>query len=226
MSYDPRQGQSPYLGMDAEDAPRTHVSTRRGEPRTSAPTTRQPGRQAARMPRTSQATMAPATIRRNAARAPYPAAATATASADATVLRRQQTPRPSRPVEPASPRRRQVVAAPPQAPRARRSGPLALLGSLSLRALSLVSRIGALLLFLVVMAAALSGNTHRAFIVAGINLASTFAPAALVGKFVFETPFGGAFRGDFALMSVALFVIDWYCLVLSTSLLQGRERGA
>lgn len=38
---------------------------------------------------------------------------------------------------------------------------------------------------------------------------SGVVPAALAGALVIQTPFGGAFRGDFALLALILFVIDW-----------------
>lgn len=38
---------------------------------------------------------------------------------------------------------------------------------------------------------------------------SSFEPEVLRGILVFATPFGGAFRGDFALTSVLCFVLDW-----------------
>ncbi len=44
------------------------------------------------------------------------------------------------------------------------------------------------------------------------NLTAALAsalPARVSGLYVINTPFGGAFRGDFALSSLALFVADW-----------------
>lgn len=37
----------------------------------------------------------------------------------------------------------------------------------------------------------------------------SFVPDVLLGLFVFSSPFGGAFRGDFALASLIFFIIDW-----------------
>lgn len=36
-----------------------------------------------------------------------------------------------------------------------------------------------------------------------------FLPSAIAGKLVFQTVFGGTFRGDLALLSLGLFIIDW-----------------
>lgn len=38
---------------------------------------------------------------------------------------------------------------------------------------------------------------------------SGLVPAPLAGSLVIQTPFGGAFRGDFALLALALLVADW-----------------
>lgn len=39
--------------------------------------------------------------------------------------------------------------------------------------------------------------------------ATELLPQSLAGLYVMDTPFGGAFRGDFAIAAVALFVLDW-----------------
>lgn len=41
--------------------------------------------------------------------------------------------------------------------------------------------------------------------------AAELLPSSLAGLYVLDTPFGGAFRGDFAIASVVLFVLDWVC---------------
>ena len=43
-------------------------------------------------------------------------------------------------------------------------------------------------------------------------------PAALRGLWSLETPFGGLFRTDFALLALALLALDWACLRASASL--------
>ena len=48
--------------------------------------------------------------------------------------------------------------------------------------------------------------------VALFNLTAAIAsamPSQLAGMYVIDTPFGGAFRGDFAICAVVLFVADW-----------------
>ena len=52
------------------------------------------------------------------------------------------------------------------------------------------------------------GVLHAALLGAN-NLAGGLVPAQILGVLVFRTPMGGAFRGDFALVAVAFFVIDW-----------------
>lgn len=39
--------------------------------------------------------------------------------------------------------------------------------------------------------------------------ATQMLPDSLAGLYVVDTPFGGAFRGDFAIAAVVLFVLDW-----------------
>lgn len=43
-------------------------------------------------------------------------------------------------------------------------------------------------------------------------------PGVLVGRLSLETPFGGLFRGDFAVVALCLFVLDWVCLRVSANL--------
>lgn len=43
-------------------------------------------------------------------------------------------------------------------------------------------------------------------------------PKALAGIFVWISPLGGSFRGDFAIASVALFLLDWALVRASTAL--------
>lgn len=42
--------------------------------------------------------------------------------------------------------------------------------------------------------------------------------AGLEGLLVIQTPLGGAFRGDFALFAVILFIIDWAICKVAASL--------
>ena len=42
-------------------------------------------------------------------------------------------------------------------------------------------------------------------------------PEAISGSLVISTPFGGAFRGDFAIVAVLFFLIDWvFCKIASS----------
>ena len=49
-------------------------------------------------------------------------------------------------------------------------------------------------------------------------LSSGYHFQRVFGILCVATPFGGMFRGDFAIVSVALFVIDWVCLRIAASL--------
>lgn len=50
------------------------------------------------------------------------------------------------------------------------------------------------------------------------SLVSQLMPAPMSGLFVFQTPFEGAFRGDFAIVAIVLLVLDWICCRVSASL--------
>lgn len=47
---------------------------------------------------------------------------------------------------------------------------------------------------------------------------SGILPDALDGVLVIQTPFGGAFRGDFAVFAILLFIIDWAICKVAASL--------
>lgn len=76
--------------------------------------------------------------------------------------------------------------------------------------LSWVFRLAALVYAaLVVVDSFTFGN--RLMVLQLTSRATELLPSSLAGLYVLDTPFGGAFRGDFAIASVALFVLDWIC---------------
>ena len=58
----------------------------------------------------------------------------------------------------------------------------------------------------------------RVYLLQATSLVGMWMPTTLSGVLVFETPFGGALRGDFVIASVVLFIIDWACLRKARSL--------
>lgn len=88
----------------------------------------------------------------------------------------------------------------------------------ALRVVSIVCRAAAwLLALLTVCDAVLVGAPRSALL--GVNGAVLRAlPAAVSGLFVFQTPFGGVFHGDFALAAIVLLVFDWLVSRLASSL--------
>lgn len=87
-----------------------------------------------------------------------------------------------------------------------RSAPLA---ASALRFLSTACRVGAWALVALVVADAVLPAGPRSLLL-GINgLVTNVIPRALSGLLVFVTPFGGAFRGDFAIVACALLLADW-----------------
>ena len=258
MSYDPRKGENPYLGLEAEDETSTELLDERGDaPRSAteaapapAPATRRvkpsdrttrkapedrtvrrapenrvkrrtpEDRPVRRNPADKTSQMAPATVHR-----PQPRRGVVPRPGSTSTIRRGTSAAGRRPEVPVDQRRR-VVPSPPQPPRTRRSGPFAALASLGLRVLSLCARLAAIATSLLVIVASFGANRHRAVVVSLITRASALIPAGLQGRLVIETPFGGAFRGDLAVLAGALFLIDWICLSYAYSLANGRERGA
>lgn len=225
MSYDPRRGSSNYLGMDMEtsDLSGARSATRR----TTEPTTAA-GRRASRPAATADdmdKTMvsAPSTQRR--ASTPPRRGVAPAATSDAYARRPVPAPRPV-----ASPRQ-QAFDAPHgsqagQAVRERLSDPLASAESFFLRVLAIVLRVIAICLAVLVVASAFLNGSARGTLLEALRLTPLVVPPALLGRFVYETPFGGVVRGDLALASIILFCADYICMRVSTSLRNRRERGA
>ena len=229
MSYDPRLGESPYLGMDAdetslgEQAPDTagEPLTRRIDPRersldpVAEPLTRRiepgEGRRAAR-PATRGADPMPTTVRRPQRVAESPAR-----------------PRPLvREVPRAVPSPSQEPYQPPRASRSTLPDRIAAtLGALSLHLAALCLRAAAIVMSGVVVASAVLTDAYRVALVEVLGRLSWLLSFPMIsGRFVTETPFGGILRGDLVIASIILFCMDWLCMRFSTSLRERRERGA
>ena len=92
------------------------------------------------------------------------------------------------------------------------------LASRVLGALALVLRACAWALVALVVADAVLPAGPRALLLSANGLVSQLIPAPIQGLFVFQTPFEGAFRGDFAIVAIVLLVLDWICCRVSASL--------
>lgn len=254
MTYDPRQADNPYMGMDALDADeamdalwgsqakgdnepadnnrawdqaRGAATSGQAADGRTATTSTYDGRTMVAQPsneRTRRMQDVPQTIRRPAkapARGVAPAAPTWNPPREP-YQRPAVTPVPS-------PQRQEYQPAPsPVASAIRRAtaGPLAFLASIVVWLLGFALRLAAIALSLLVVASALLVGSHRASLVSILNMTPLMLPNALFGQFVYETPFGGVFRGDFAIASIILFVLDYVCMRFSTSLRFRRERRA
>ena len=85
----------------------------------------------------------------------------------------------------------------------------------ALRLLSTACRVGA---WALVVADAVLPAGPRSLLL-GINgLVTSIIPGPISGLLVFVTPFGGAFRGDFAIAAVVLLLADWALYRASVSL--------
>ncbi len=219
MTYDPREGSSPYLDTDV-DAYDDFDATSADYPAGSV-TTR---------------------MDRGSAGRPQAARAEAERDVPATLRRSSQAPRrgiapqvtaPGRAYAPAP--ARNAVSAPAQAPyvpKPRTSGVqdriVGAVGMMGLYLAALAARLMAIVLAAVMVTSAFSftsGHMRQTIVSMG-HLTALLAPSALLGRFVVETPFGGLLRGDLALVSCILFGADWLCMKLLASLRNRRERGA
>lgn len=91
-------------------------------------------------------------------------------------------------------------------------------GSTVAHALAVICRVLAwLLVALTVCDAVLVGAPRSALL--GVNgIVQRALPSAISGVFVFQTPFGGVFHGDFALAAIVFLLVDWLLSRLSSSL--------
>lgn len=234
MTYDPREGSSPYLGMDASDntderqlsasQPLQHAPQRTPDIALTTPTVagepfkrvpRQPHEARVQPDRTAVAQQVPATVRRSDYAQPAPA------RRDERILRRPvrvEAPVPSPPQQP-----RQA----PRASAAPRAGSRfsSLLAGFLLHVAAFGLRLLALVFSAFVIASAVLTDSHRLALVRALNLTAGLVPPAMMGRLVYETPFGGALRGDLIVMALVLFVADWACLRMAQRLRIDRERG-
>ncbi|MBQ9058391.1 MAG: hypothetical protein IJ125_04340 [Atopobiaceae bacterium] len=92
-----------------------------------------------------------------------------------------------------------------------------------LRIIATVLRIFAALLCLVVLVLTFASGTLRDALLPLVNFFGGLMLAPISGLFVYETIFGGAFRGDFALAAFLTLIVDWLLNKLAFSL-QQRDR--
>lgn len=87
-----------------------------------------------------------------------------------------------------------------------------------LRLSALACRLAAWALALLTVANAFVVSGLRSWLLPANGLAGDLIPGAVSGLFVFQTPLGGAFRGDFLVVAVALLALDWILTRLAGSL--------
>jgi hypothetical protein len=85
--------------------------------------------------------------------------------------------------------------------------------------------LAAIALAVIFVIAAIPTDATRLLLLRLTNLLPMVVPSALLGQYVVETPFGGILRGDLAIASIILFIADWLCAKKRSSLLRRRERG-
>ncbi len=84
-------------------------------------------------------------------------------------------------------------------------------GAVALTIISWAARAAALAMAAITVILCVSGLTARLNMVGAIVDLTRALPEVIAGYGVITTPFGGIFRLDFALIAVALFVLDYAC---------------
>jgi hypothetical protein len=87
--------------------------------------------------------------------------------------------------------------------------------SIVFRIASYACRVLAWILFVLVGVLAFGSILGRTHVLEFAMDVTDMLPAAISGVFVWPTPFDGAFRGDFAIAAVVLFILDWLFARLS-----------
>lgn len=216
MTYDPRVGASPYLGMDGTDADADESPLDEWEGA---------GRSDSRGRTRVGAQEVPKTVRRSP-EAPRRGVAPQTG---APLVRRPQSQVPYAAPPIPSPQQQPYVRSAPvdDYPQPRglgsRMGDAVL--AFALFVIGLALRFAAIGLAAVFVVSAIPSEPTRAILLRLNTYVPLMVPSSLLGQFVYETPFGGILRGDLAIASIILFVADWLCARKRSSLRWRRERG-
>lgn len=80
-----------------------------------------------------------------------------------------------------------------------------------LKVISLVARVAATVLAFLVVVLCFTTGSGRTSVLSSIIAFANALPTASMTALSVETPFGGVFKGDFCLVSVILFIVDWAC---------------
>ncbi|MBP3893714.1 MAG: hypothetical protein J6D34_06700 [Atopobiaceae bacterium] len=240
MTYNPSQSDNPYMGMDGTDADDAMEALwgdgSSGETgafgdsleMSSEYFEKEATSAAVTDDRTRRIQNVPPTVRRPTEAPRRGVAPAAPARTSQQTLLQRPTPTP---VASPAPSPRQQSYEPEPSPvvsaiRRAATSSLALLGSIALWLAGFAMRLAAIGLSLLVLGSAFLTGSLRSRLLGILNLTPLLIPNALFGQFVYETPFGGVFRGDFAIASIILFCADYFCMRFSTSLRNRRERGA
>ena len=83
---------------------------------------------------------------------------------------------------------------------------------------AVVARVVAYAMVLVVLGNTFLSGGARAALVDITGALSKLVPPLISGLYVFQSPFGGAFRGDIAIVAIVLLVVDWLMLVIASAM--------
>lgn len=84
---------------------------------------------------------------------------------------------------------------------------------------AVLARVGAWCFSILVVSGALApAGSWRLALIRITSMVTSWMPASFSGVLVFRSPFGGVIRGDFIIVALLLFIIDWLCLKQARSL--------
>lgn len=90
-----------------------------------------------------------------------------------------------------------------------------------LHLLAVLFRLAAIAMALLVIANAFDLGANRVYVMRVTSAVASLVPSQISGALVYESPLGGALRGDFVVAAIALFVVDW--LLMKASKRAGRR---
>lgn len=86
-----------------------------------------------------------------------------------------------------------------------------------LRFVAVILRVAGVIVAALVVANVFASGAVRMVLLDVNGFVSGVIPGFLRGLFVFQTPFDGAFRGDFAILAMMFLIADWvFCRIASS----------
>lgn len=97
-------------------------------------------------------------------------------------------------------------------------GGIRMVGRALLLIIAWAVRLCALAMFALLMLNVLSISPLRSYVTWATDLVTSYFPWRYYGLLTIDTPFGGVFRGDMAIITLLLFIVDWLICRLRANL--------